>query len=136
LTNLTDAQVVAAFMDAFNERGVDGASEWVTSGVEMHSAPGWAGKPLYIGVDGARELATEWTESFDEYQWVPDRFEEVPGGRVMALFRHRGRTRDGVPIDAPLAAVFQVTDNLVDKVKFFFTWEEALEAARVEEEVQ
>jgi hypothetical protein len=49
---------------------------------------------------------------------------------------HRGRTRDGVPIDGPLAAVFEVTDGLVNKVKFFFTWEEAREAARVEEEVQ
>jgi len=35
LTTLTDAEVVAAFIDSFNERGVDGASEWVTSGVEM-----------------------------------------------------------------------------------------------------
>lgn len=136
MTTLTDAEVVAAFMDSFNERGVDGASEWVTSGVEMHSAPGWAGKPLYIGVDGARELAAEWTESFDEYEWVPGRFEEVRGGCVTALFRHRGRTRDGVRIDAPLAAVFEVTDGLVDRVRFFFTWEEALEAAHVEEEVQ
>ena len=121
MTNLTDVQVVTAFMEAFNERGVDGADEWVTSEVELHSAPGWAGKPLYVGIDGAHELAAEWTESFDEYQWVPGRFEEVFGGCVTALFRHRGRTRDGVPIDGPLAAVFEVTDGLVNKVKFFFT---------------
>ena len=55
---------------------------------------------------------------------------------MTARFRHRGRTREGVPIDAPLAGVFEVTDGLVGKVRFFFTWEEAVEAARVEEEVQ
>jgi hypothetical protein len=29
-----------------------------------------------------------------------------------------------------------LTDGLISKVKWFFTWEEALKAARVEEEVQ
>jgi ketosteroid isomerase-like protein len=123
-------------MDAFNEGGVDGAVDYVTPDFEMHSAPGWPGKQLYVGYDGARELAAEWMESFDEYQWVPGRIEEMPGDRVTALFRHRGRTRDGVPIDAPLAGVFEVTDGLITKVKWFFTWEEALEATRDEEEVQ
>jgi len=35
----------------------------------IHSAPGWAGKPLFLGHAGARELAAEWTEIFDEYGW-------------------------------------------------------------------
>jgi hypothetical protein len=39
-------------------------------------------------------------------------------------------------VDAPLAGVFEVTDGVVSKLKFFFTWDEALEAAHVEEEVR
>jgi hypothetical protein len=30
--------------------------------------------------------------------------------------------------------VFEVTDGLISKVKWFFTWDEALAAAQVEEE--
>jgi ketosteroid isomerase-like protein len=125
MTTQTQLEVAEAFIEAFRSGGVEELLQYATSDVEIHSAPGWAGKPLYLGHDGGRELAAEWTESFQEYGWKPATYEEVDGRRVLAFFGHHGRTREGIPIDGPLAALLELDGDKVGTVRFFFTWDEA-----------
>ncbi len=124
-TQTQQLELARAFIEAFRSGGVEELLRHSTSDVEIHSAPGWAGKPFYLGHDGGRELAAEWTESFQEYGWGPATYEQPDERRVLAFFRHHGRTREGIPIDGPLAALLELDGDKVGTVRFFFTWEEA-----------
>jgi ketosteroid isomerase-like protein len=100
--------------------------------VVWHSAPGWAGKMHFHGHDGVLELIAEWTENFVDYKWVEVDARELHDGRVLVLNRHKGRTRDGVAVDAPLASIYALRGDKIVEVWSYFTWEEALEAVGVE----
>jgi hypothetical protein len=121
-------------IDAFHREGAEGVLRSLTEGVVWYSAPGWAGKEVYRGHEGVRELIAEWTENFVDYRWdVPHPPELLGDGRVMLLNRHRGKTREGVAVDAPLGSLWTFRDDdLVVEVRSYFTWEETVEAAGVE----
>jgi hypothetical protein len=127
-------EIVTGAIDAFHREGAEAVLPYLAGDVVWHSAPGWAGKEVYRGHDGVRELIAEWTENFVDDRWdLPQEPEELADGRVLLLNRHRGRTREGVVVDAPLASVWTFgDDDLITEVRSFFTWEEALEAAGVE----
>ena len=132
MTESPRAEIVAECYAAFNREGAPAVLRYVTHDTVWYSAPGWAGKPVFRGQAGVLELIAEWTENFVDYQWEPAVPEELSDGRVLLLNRHKGRTRDGVSVDAPLGSVWELEGDLIATVRFFFTWEEALEAAGVE----
>jgi len=125
------AETVAASIEAFNARGARAVLPFVAEDVEWHSAPGWAGKMLYRGHDGVLELIAEWTENFVDYKWVSVDVRELEDGRVLVLNRHKGRTRDGVLVDAPLASIWALRDDKVVGIWSYFTWKEARAAAGI-----
>jgi ketosteroid isomerase-like protein len=127
-------ELVAAAIDAFHRSGAEAVLPYLAEDVVWYSAPGWAGKEVYRGHDGVRELIAEWTENFVDYRWdLPRAPEELDDGRVLLLNRHRGKTREGVLVDAPLASVWVFRDDdLITEVRSFFTWEEGVEAAGAE----
>ncbi|MGH2978013.1 MAG: nuclear transport factor 2 family protein [Solirubrobacterales bacterium] len=126
-------ELANAFFDAFNREGIESALRYAVPDGTWHAAPGWAGKPVYRGGAGARELAGEWTEQFDHYRWMPDRSIELSERRALLLAHHSGRTRAGVPIEGKVAGLFEVEGGRIKEIWFFFSWEEALEAAEVSE---
>lgn len=132
MTATRRAETVGASIAAFNAHGDRAALPFLAEDVEWHSAPGWAGKMLYRGHGGVLELIAEWTENFVDYKWESVDVRELADGRVLVLNRHKGRTRDGVLVDAPLASIWALRDDKVVGVWSYFTWEEALEAAGVE----
>jgi ketosteroid isomerase-like protein len=127
-------QIVREAIDAFHREGAEAVIPYLAEDIVWYSAPGWAGKQVYQGHDGARELIAEWTENFVDYRWdLPRPPEELDDGRVLLLNRHTGKTREGVAVDAPLASLWTFRDDdLIAEVRSYFTWEEALAAAGVE----
>ena len=126
-----DVEALArAYVEAFNEEGIDAALRFYADDFRWYAAPGWLGKPVYPGREGARELAREWTEHFGEYRWDVERV-VVAGDRFVVLAHHRGRMRGSdALVDAPAAAVVELReDGLFGDTRFFFGWDEALEAA-------
>ena len=103
MTQSRRAEIVAASIEAFNAHGDRAVLPVLSEDVVWHSAPGWAGKPVYRGHDGVLELIAEWTENFVDYKWESVDARELADGRVVVLNRHKGRTRDGVLVDAPLS---------------------------------
>ena len=49
--------------------------------------------------------------------------------KAVLLGHHSGRSRAGVPIEGRISAVFESDGELIKRIRFFFTWEEALVAA-------
>ena len=125
-------EIVLASIEAFNAHGDRAVLPVLAENVVWHSAPGWAGKMHYRGHGGVLELIAEWTENFVDYKWLEVDARELEDGRVLVLNRHKGMTRDGVLVDAPLASIWELRGDKVVQVWSYFTWEEALEAAGVE----
>ena len=125
-------EIVRSSVEAFNRDGGQAVLPYLSEDVVWHSAPGWAGRPVYRGHEGALELIAEWTENFVDYEWELGTLAELEDGRVLLLNRHKGRTRDGVPVDAPLGSIWELEGDRVSSVRFVFTWEEAREAAGTE----
>ena len=132
MTQGSQADIVSASIEAFNARGDRAVLPYLAEDVVWHSAPGWAGKMVYRGYAGVLELIAEWTENFVDYKWGSLTYRELDDGRVLVLNRHKGRTRDGVLVDAPLGSLWELRDGKIAAVWSYFTWEEALEAAGVE----
>ena len=125
----TATDLARAFFDAFNNEGIEAAIKYLAADVDAYAAPGWAGKPLYQGHDGARELAAEWRDNFEDYLWQPDQTVVLDERKAVLLGHHSGRSRAGVPIEGRISAVFESDGELIKRIRFFFTWEEALVAA-------
>ena len=126
-------EIVTAAIDAFHSEGAEAVLPYLAEDVVWYSAPGWAGKPAYRGHVGVRELIAEWTENFVDYRWdLPRPPTQLDDGRVLLLNRHSGKTREGVPVDAPLASVWEFRGGLIVEVRSYFRWEEALAFADVE----
>lgn len=132
MSRLSNPEVVTGSIEAFNAHGDRAVLPVIAEDVVWHSAPGWPGKMHYHGHDGVLELIAEWTENFVDYKWVAVDARELDDGRVLVLNRHKGRTRDGVAVDAPLASIWELRGDKVVEVWSYFTWEEALAAAGVE----
>ena len=126
---MSAAELGNAFWKAFNERGIDAASRYLAPDVVAHSAPGWPGKAVYEGHDGARELDGEWRENFDDYRWDPAQTVALDDRKAVLLANHSGRSRAGVPTEGRVAGVFETDGRLINRIRFFFSWEEALVAA-------
>ena len=79
-------------------------------------------------------MGGEWTDTFDEVKWETEKLIDV-ADTVVALVTHKGRIKGtGIPISQPVGAVFaSFADGMVGEMSFFMTWDEALEAAGLEE---
>jgi SnoaL-like domain len=80
-------------IEAFNDEGVDAALEYFDPEIEWWAPPEWLEDRLYRGHEGLRELATFWTEQFDDYHLSADKFIDLGGDQVLALLHQGGRIR-------------------------------------------
>jgi ketosteroid isomerase-like protein len=126
----SDTEVVQAAFDALAERGVEGMLEFVHEQFEMATPPELASEPdTYRGHDGVRRWFDSFYEAVDELRLEPVRVESC-GGEVAAAVRMvaRGRTT-GLETVQNAAVLGTVADEKVKALRFFATWDEALEAA-------
>jgi ketosteroid isomerase-like protein len=127
-------ELFRAGLAGFNSEGADGVLPLLHEDFEARPFPEWPGPSVYRGHDGFRQLASEWTENFDEYSWEEERAIPVGDNVVVGLVYHQARIRGtGVPIRQQMGGVWTVRDGKVAKADFFLTWEEALEAAGLSE---
>jgi len=84
----------------------------------------------YYGPEGVQRFLTEWLEVWDDYRMDLTKVVAAPDGRVLSLFRHRGRGRDsGVPMDIEMANIATLRDGKVVRLDNYSDPTEALEAA-------
>ena len=117
--------------------GIEGLVDVVAEDTVTYAFPGWVGKSKQVGPDGLRAMLAEWNEAFTEYEMELSETREA-GDRVVALAVQRGITKEaGVPISARIGAVYSDfrENGMIGEVRYFPSWEEALEAAGLEEEL-
>jgi uncharacterized protein len=118
--------------DAWERDGIDGAMPFLDAQIELHNpAEGIGG--VFHGHEGMREWIRQVYESFEEVHFVPDRIEELPDGRVLAILHARAKGRgSGVELDVPFAHVIEVRDGKATRLTQYSSVDAALQAVGAE----
>ena len=81
------------------------------------------------GHDAVRASLVRWKGEWDEYELVPEEFEDT-GDRVIVAVRMRARGRaSGIPVDARFYDVYTLRKGKIVRMDQFTRRSEALEAA-------
>jgi hypothetical protein len=101
--------------------------------VVMYPLAEWIEDPVYRGHEGARKLIA-WTDDFDEAAWEIRQIRAVKD-RVLMHADLTGRMKaSGVPIRQEWGTVCSdFRDGMIGEFRWFRTWQQALEAAGLEE---
>jgi ketosteroid isomerase-like protein len=120
--------VVREVFARFNAGGVEAIMDDITPDVKVTPFPEWPDDPFYEGREGFRRLLAQWGENFDDYSWEVQEVREAPGG-VVILARHGGRTKgQGIWVEQPVSALFRFRGRQTCEMRYFLTWDEAIEA--------
>jgi ketosteroid isomerase-like protein len=83
----------------------------------------------FRGREGIEAYAEMASETWEELRLLPAEFRDL-GDRVLCLGRMEGRGRgSGVPVDAPLGAIFEFRDDKISRMRAYLDHGEALRAA-------
>jgi ketosteroid isomerase-like protein len=99
---------------------------------EMTTLPGIAAEPqTYRGVEGMRHWWESFYEVMDEVAVEPTEYHDAGEGRVVvaAVLRAKGQA-SGLEVAQDAFMMIHLRDDLLHRIDFFFTLEEALAAAR------
>ncbi len=130
-----NVELICEGIAKWNRGELDAVIQLAATDALLHPFFGWPDDQIYRGREGWRRLIYQWLENFQEIQWDIERMVDRED-QVVALVHHRGRHKGtGLPISQPLGVVFGDfrVDGTVGLVRFFLEWDEALEAAGLQE---
>jgi ketosteroid isomerase-like protein len=128
-----DVQLLREVNRRFNDGSPDDWLGFYDRDCEFHMPAEWPEEPVYRGHEGMRRVTALWTENFDDYRWDEDELIDL-GDRIVGLWHHRGRLREtGDWIEQRVGTVWYFRERKILRVLSYFSWEEALEAAGVED---
>ncbi len=128
--------IVHSAFEAFNTGGIEAMLPFLAPDVVYYPppAPRWIEDAEYRGHAAIRKLSAMWTDNFDNFANEVQEARDT-GERVLVLYEQVGRIKgsDRV-VRQQVGAVFSdFRDGRIGKGRFFFTHEEALEAAGLSE---
>jgi ketosteroid isomerase-like protein len=101
--------------------------------IQWHTRVDLPDSATYSGHEGVAKLVAEWSEAFEDLQFVPERFIDA-GDRVVAVLRLRGRMRGSErEVDMTEAHVLTMKDGKATELHEYPTKADALKAAGLEE---
>ena len=98
--------------------------EWDTSGS--------GGAPTARGAKEVGVFWTEWLEAWESYVFRPTEYRDL-GDWVLVETEARAQGRRGIPVAMRVFELYQVRDGKIVVYRSFFSEQEALEAAGIEE---
>jgi ketosteroid isomerase-like protein len=128
-------EIVKRAVDAFNRRDlVDDYDELFTPDYEwLPAMMGAVEGGSFRGREGIEAYAEMASETWEELRLLPVEFRDL-GDRVLCLGRMEGRGRgSGVPVDAPLGAIFEFRNGKISMMRAVLDHGEALRAAGLSE---
>jgi ketosteroid isomerase-like protein len=100
---------------------------------DMSPFGGWLEQPYYEGVEGVQAFLHDWSEPFDDLEYVVEGYHDV-GDDVVTVLRQHGRAKaSGVRVEMHYAVVTSVRDGLQTRAKVYAEPGEALKAVGLEE---
>jgi ketosteroid isomerase-like protein len=132
-----NVRVAQAAIDAFARDGVDGWLEYFTDDVDYQAVEGAIDDrgPLR-GKDALRAYAEDWTEMFDDVRFGPVEVIDAGDDTVITVLRISARPKGTSPeaeLTLSFAGVSTIRDGKIARGREYWTREEALEAAGLQE---
>ncbi len=127
-----DVEFLRTNLAALAEEGYEVLLPLVHPEFEMETLPGIAAEPqVYRGQDGLRRWWESFYEVMDEVRVEPVEFHDAGEGRVVleALLHARGQS-SGLEVSQGTFMLCHLRDELLYRIEFFFTLDEALAAGR------
>ena len=127
-----NVEIVRRAFEAFRSGGMEAVLPFYAPDVVCYPVSEWVEEPEYRGHEGALRL-TSWTDGFDEVAFEAHEIRDA-GDQVVVLAELTGQIRDtGVPIRQAFGVVYSdFHDGTTGKVRYFLSWQEALEAVGLE----
>jgi ketosteroid isomerase-like protein len=99
----------------------------------MSRFKGWPERKAYLGIEGAREFVSDWSDAWDDWELEVDALIDA-GDEVVAIVRQRGRSKStGLVVDMEFAQVWSVRDGLQMGMVMYADPAEALDAVGLSE---
>ncbi len=120
--------------DAYNREGITGILMYLDPEVEWRNPVESPNAGVFVGHEGVLQWQAMVDDAFKEMHFEPDRVDELPDGRVLALVRFRFRApTDGLQVEVPFAHVITWRDGKVTAFSMYTSEAAALEAVGLEE---
>ena len=127
-----DVELLRTNFAAQVDQGYEAFMPMIHPEFEMETLPGQAAEPqVYRGRDGVRRWWESFYEVMDDIVLEPIEYHDVGEGLVVTEFRMRARGQSsGVEVTQEACMLCHVRDNMLSRIEFFFTLDEALAAGR------
>jgi ketosteroid isomerase-like protein len=122
--------------EALERRDFDSAfdADVLAEDVEWIPSRSFPGRSSYRGRDGFSEYMRTWAEDFGQLSFDIEWLIDAPDDRVVALVHQRASGQgSGVPVEMHLAAVYDLKDGRVIRIRNYLDPADALEAAGLSE---
>ncbi len=127
-----NVEIVRAFLEAFERRDLDEASEFLAPDVES-VRPGLPGGRTYTGVDGMRSAWLDWLAPWASYRIEIEEAIDC-GDRVLLLVNNFGRLEGSAQeVAMATAGVYTFRDGKIARWEIYSDRAEALKAVGLEE---
>jgi ketosteroid isomerase-like protein len=128
-----NVEIVKRGINAFYRRDLDGLEELGTPYIEWTTSMGAIEGETFRGREGSDAYVARLTDAWEEFRTVAEDVRDL-GGRVLMLGQVEGRGKgSGVPVDMPLAQVYDFRDGKVCRIRSYLDHAEALEAVGLTE---
>jgi ketosteroid isomerase-like protein len=131
-----NVDLLRRLLEVYNERSfeenmdlIDPSFVWDVSRVQLPDAT------TYTGRDELTRFVEAWSEGFEGEHVEPEDIADA-GERIVVMVHHSGRGKlSKIDVDQRYAMVWTLKDGRAVRMDMYPTWEEALEAAGVGEQV-
>ena len=115
---------------AYNREGINGILEYLDPAVEWRNPIESPNAGVFVGPEGVLEWQRMVDDAFEEMHFEPERIEELPDGRILAVLRFRMRARASeVDAEVPIAYLITWREGKATALSMYTSEAAALEAA-------
>ncbi|MCE3267245.1 MAG: SnoaL-like domain [Solirubrobacterales bacterium] len=126
-----NVKVVRSLVQAFNQRDLAAMTEWFAPEVEwVPGGPAAVEQPIYRGRD---EVTNGFTATWETWEVFRAEESEIRDLGDSVVWLGRTRLRGHVELDQEFAIHFQLRGGKIVRFRGFLKWQEALEAAGLQE---
>ena len=129
-----NVEVVRRVNELFSKGDWDRWAEHWDPEVVVTALEGWPEGEGLQGIEAWRRQAERLRDSWEEARVEEDEIRPVGDDQVLARIRYVTRSRDtGMSFDTPMTAVFLLRGGRIVRARYFWEYDDALEAAGLSE---
>jgi len=125
-------EIVAKFVAALNEGGIDAAAEFLDSDVEFSEPPEQPGATTFYGREETLAGFRRWSETWASQRSEIDRIVDLDD-TVLVLHRETLMGRDGLELEQPCGTVVELRNGKIFRFASYWDQPTALEAVGLAE---